>query len=110
MPWLPRLSNPEVMDVRPERVSGFLQAGERESGHKAIKHKLLRVPVIAPIGELGNVLPHMLSRDVDVSAAHGALEMSPMPFNRIRMVDASNPLLLTVVDAAKFKISFQVIV
>ena len=66
----------------------------------------MRVAVVAPIGKLGNVFPHVFCRNVDVSAAHRALEMSPLSFNRVRMVDASNPLLFAVVDAAKIETVF----
>jgi hypothetical protein len=47
-----------------------------------------------------------LRRNMDVSAAHRALEVAPMSLNRVRVVDARNPFLFAVVDAAKIKTVF----
>ena len=41
---------------------------------------------IPTISELSDVFPHMLGRDMNVRAAHIAFEMTPMAFNRVRVV------------------------
>jgi hypothetical protein len=66
----------------------------------------VRLTKIAPIGELGDVFPHVLCRNVDMSSAYRTLEMTPMTFNRVRVVDASNPLLFAVIDATNIETEF----
>ena len=49
---------------------------------------------VAPVGELGDVFPHVLPRNVNMRPQHGAFEVAPMPFDRIGMMDAANPFLV----------------
>ena len=65
---------------------------------------------IASIGKLGNVFPHMLRRNVDMCSADGPLEMPPVTFNRVRVVNTRNTLLLAVVDASKVKAVLEIVV
>jgi hypothetical protein len=58
----------------------------------------VRVAEIAPIGEFGDVLPEMLFGNVDVSAAHRALEVTKVALNRVGMVDTAHVFFCSVLD------------
>ena len=61
---------------------------------------MLRTAIVAAVVELGDVLPSMLLRNVNVSAEHGALEVRPMALKRVRVVYATHPFFCFVVDDA----------
>jgi hypothetical protein len=66
------------------------------------------VPIIAAIIKLRNVLPHVLCADVNVSAEHRTLEVTPVAFDGVGVMNSGLPLFLAMVHAAKSELVSEI--
>lgn len=62
----------------------------------------MSVAHVTAVGEFRNVLPHVLAADVNVRALHGSLEVRPVAFKAVNVMDASYIFLLRVDYRAVF--------
>ena len=60
----------------------------------------MRLPIVTPVAELGSVFPQMLAGDVDVGAFDRPLEVAPMAFDGVGVVDATGILPGGMIDGS----------
>ena len=71
-----------------------------KSRKKARKHELRRTAHVISEFKLAKVFAHVLTGHMNVSALDAALDLCPITFERINVVNAINPLLRSVFDRA----------